>query len=126
MRAIEAVGHDVFAAHGAVLRPLVVAALDQLGLLGFVGRGHSRDGDFERHDRLDGARKRQLHRSAHLPAIDACAHDRAEGTDIEEILAHEVPKPVGLVVVLRIERLVREQPSCRRAGSRCRPSDAFG
>jgi hypothetical protein len=48
-----------------------------------------------------------LDRSAHLSAIDARAHHRAEGADVEEILAHEVPKPVGLVV-LRIERLVRE------------------
>ena len=126
MRAVEAVGHDVLAAHGAVLRPLVVAALDLLGLFGLVGRRHSRDGDFERHDRLDGAREGELHRSSHLSAIDAGAHDRAEGANVEEIVAHELPKLAGLFVVLRVERLVRHEPSCRPAGSRCRPSDASG
>jgi hypothetical protein len=52
-----------------------------------------------------------------LPAIDPRAHHGAEGANVKEIVAHELPKFVGLYVVLRIERLVRHglfvvRPDC--------------
>ena len=48
MGAIEPVGHDVLAAHGAVLGALVaVVARLALGLFFLVGRRHAGDGDFD-------------------------------------------------------------------------------
>ena len=52
------------------------------------------------------SREGELHRAAHLSAIYASAHDRAEGADIEEIVAHELPKLLPLRRPLRVELLV--------------------
>ncbi len=67
-------------------------------LLGLVCRGHAGDGDFDGHDQLDRLGKRHLHRASHLSAIDAGRHHRAEGADIEEVLAVEVREELRLAV----------------------------
>ena len=78
-------------------RPLVSGLLVSVRLFGLVGRGHAGDGDFERHDRLDGAGEGELHRAAHLAGIDAGAHHGAEGAHVEEIVAHEAREGLRLV-----------------------------
>ena len=45
----------------------------------------------------------ELHRAAHLSAVDARAHDRAEGAHVEEVGAHPIAQFGGFVIVLRIE-----------------------
>ena len=62
-----------------------------------LGRdGDARDRDLLRDDRIHGAGKAQLHRPAHLPAVERAlnkrGHDRAERADVEEVMAHPVTK----------------------------------
>ena len=72
---VEPVGHDIFPAHGAALG---------LGV-GYRRCCHASDRDFERQDRLDGASKIELNRSANLSAIDTRAHHGSEGANIEKV-----------------------------------------
>ncbi len=93
MGPVEPIWHDMLAAHGAVLRPLVaLVTFLAIGLLLLVGGSHASDGDFQRQNRFNGARKRNLHRPANLTGIDTRAHHRAKGADIEEVVAHEFGK----------------------------------
>ena len=70
--AVERIGHDMLASHGAVVGAVdAVVALGLLLLFGFVGGGHAGDGDFLRHDRFDRLGEGDLHGAAHLAAIDA-------------------------------------------------------
>src|SRR5258708_16198434 len=104
MGTVERIRHDMLAAHRAVLRPLVaLVTFLPVGLLLLVGGSHASDGDFERQNRFNRARKSNLHRPAHLTGIDTRAHYRAKGADIEEVVAHEFGKRPGLLVALRIE-----------------------
>jgi hypothetical protein len=64
----------MLASHRAVLGAFVAllpAALGTPLLLGLVGRGHAGNRDFLGHDRLYRVGKGELHRPAHLTAIDA-------------------------------------------------------
>ena len=54
----------------------------------FIGYRHAGDGNFQWHNRVDGLGERQLHRAAHLSAVDFGSHHGAEGADIEEVFAH--------------------------------------
>ncbi len=58
------------------------------------------------------------------PQLIAGAHDGAEGADVEEIVAHELPERLSFVVVLGVELRGLRGPSYRRGASRCRPPDA--
>ena len=87
VRNINAVRNGVLAAHGAVVALLFFG-------FGFGGNGHAGDRVFLRNDRVDGTSKGQLHRAAHLTAIDPGGHHRAKGADIIEVGAHPLP---GLV-----------------------------
>ena len=83
MRHVHAVGHGMFAAHGAVVAIL---------LFGFALGRHRHAGNcvLQRNDRLNRAGKRDLHRAAHLAAVSAGGHDCAKGTHVKEVLAHPV------------------------------------
>ena len=77
--AIEPVGHDMFAAHGAVVGAFVaVVAGLPIGLFLLIRGRHAGDGDLHGNDGLNGLGEGHLHWAAHLPAIDARAHDGAE------------------------------------------------
>lgn len=107
MGTVEAIGYDVLAAHGAILRPLVtVVALLTFGLFLLVGRGHARDRDFKRKNCFHRTGEGELHRSAHLTGIDTGAHHSTKSAHIEEVVAHELGQRPGLPVVLRIELAV--------------------
>jgi hypothetical protein len=107
MGAVEAIRHDVFAAHGAVFSAFVFAGgCFVLFLFRLIGRRHPRDRDFERNDRFHRSRERELHWAAHLSAIDSRAHHGRKGAHVEEIVAHELAKLRSLCVGLRIEFLV--------------------
>ena len=90
MGAIEAIGHDMLAAHGA---DVVLARL-------FLGRGHAGDRDFERHDRVDRGREGQLDRAADLAGVRLGGHHRTEGADVEEIGAHPGGHRARLLLLL--------------------------
>ena len=77
MHAVERVRNDVFAPHGAFFFQVF-----------FVGYCHAGDGNFQRHNRINGLGKRQLYRAAHLPAIDFGGHHGAEGADVKEVFTH--------------------------------------
>ena len=83
--AIESIGNDVFAAH------LGAFAL----CVGFGGDGYPGNGDLLRQNGIDRAGKAELHRPAHLAAVEVPlykgGHHGAEGADIEKVLAHEIP-----------------------------------
>src|SRR4051812_17436598 len=89
--AVEAIGQNVLTAHSTILGALVVVlALEAFYFFLFIGRRHSRDGNFKRQDRFHRAGKGDLDRATHLTGIDSGAHDRAKGANIEEVVAHEL------------------------------------
>ena len=90
MRHIQAIGHGVLAAHGAVVALLLFC-------LSLGGHGHAGDGVLQRHDGLHRPCKRQLHRAAHLAAVDPGGHDGAKGTHIKKVLAHPLARQGHLV-----------------------------
>ena len=84
--AVQGIGYDVFAAHFGAL----------LFGVGLRGDGHTGDGDFLGNDGVNGAGEVQLHRAAHLAAVQ-CAfhkggHHGAEGADVVKVGAHEIPQ----------------------------------
>ena len=106
--AVQAVGDDVLAAHGAVVAALFggVVALGPGLLFRLVGGGHAGDRNFQRQHGLDGLCEADLHGAADLPGVDARGEHAAEGADVVEIVAHEAAKAGRLVVGLRRELLV--------------------
>ena len=77
--AIETIGHVLLASHGLVV----------LILLGF-SRSHARNAHLERYDWINRFAEAQLHRSAHLAAIDTCCHDRTKSPNVIKVIAHEL------------------------------------
>ena len=84
LRAVEAVRHDVLAAHFGVLLFRVRLGRD----------GDARDGHLLRQNGVDASGKAELHRPTHLTAVERTLgkgrHHRAERADIVEIGTHEV------------------------------------
>ena len=85
LAAVETIGDDVFATHFSAL------------LFGIClgGDGHTGDGDLLGYHRLHAAGKAQLHRPAHLAAVESGfykgGHHGAECTDIIEVGTHPIP-----------------------------------
>ncbi|MCY1309432.1 hypothetical protein D9M70_595280 [compost metagenome] len=77
MGTVQAIRHDVLAAHGAFLLQIL-----------FVSHRHAGDGYLHRQYRVDGRCECQLDRSTHLASINLGGHHRPESTHIEEVLAH--------------------------------------
>ena len=79
--AVEGVRDGELAAHRAV------AALLLLGF--FLGRhGAAGHGMLVADDGMQRAGQAELHRAAHLAAVDVGRHDGTEGADVEEVVAH--------------------------------------
>lgn len=89
------------------LRPISFPLLLGVGL---GGDGHTSDRDIPEQDGVHTAGKAQLNRAPHLAAVqsalDKGSHDGAEGADVIEIPAHEIPDPA---IQLRIGFLRRFQ-----------------
>ena len=103
LAAVETIGDDVFAAHlGAFLFCV------RLG-----GDGNAGDGDLLRDNGLNAAGEAQLHRAAHLTAVergfDKGGHYRAKGADVVEVGTHPVPNlpvQIGIGLFLLFHRLL--------------------
>ena len=82
---VQCVGDNVFSTH---LRALLFR-------VSFRGDGNAGDRHFLGHNGIDTAGKSKLHRPANLTAVqrplNKGGHNSAEGADIKEIGAHEVP-----------------------------------
>ena len=48
---------------------------------------------------------KDLHGAAHLTGVDAGAHHRAKGPNVEEIIAHEFRDCLGLIIERGISRV---------------------
>src|SRR5208282_2288320 len=92
VNAVEGIGDGELAAHGAV------AALLLLGFF-FSRHGAASDGVLVSYDGMERSRQAELHGAAHLAAVDVGRHDGAEGSHIEEVLAHPCRERACLLLI---------------------------